>query len=185
VPRYTGDPGVGDVIVTREGHPLVSWLIRLGGRLRGGRGMVNHAIVVHHRDPAGRLWGIEGRPGGVGWREITPKLLEHPATNANTGQPKTDEQRLLVAAAAHRLLGAAYDWRAISDAARQAARLWRVFKGEDWPDGQTPVQVMCSALADWAYEEVRLPSPRGTDGTRWTTPEDWDLFTTREGWTDV
>jgi hypothetical protein len=47
--------------------------------------------------------------------------------------------------------------------------------------GGVPAHVICSAFADWAYEHVGLPSPRGTNG-KYTTPADWDEFIMNEGW---
>lgn len=179
--RYAGELGVGDVVVTREGPRLVSWFIRLGAFLAAGRrSEVNHVIVVHHRDAAGTLWGIEGRPGGVGWRDMT-EIARDRHTHANTAQPKTEEQRYLVAVAAEKLLGTPYDWGAIHEDARRALRLFWRWRG-DWLDDETPGQVVCSSFADWAYERVGLPSPNGTEETRWTTPGDWEDFMVRERW---
>lgn len=179
--RYTGPLGVGDVLVTREGPWWVSGVIRLGAKLMGRPAIGNHVIVVHHRDETGTLWGIEGRPGGVGWRDLS-RIAEHPLTNANTEQPKTEEQRYLVGVAIESLLGRPYDWAAISAAARQSMRLWHVVRADDWQDGEVPAHVICSALADWAYEQVGLPSPNGTTGTRFTTPGCWDKFILDHQW---
>lgn len=181
MPRYTGQIGVGDVLVTREGHKLISGVIRLGAWLRGRPAGVNHVIVAHHTDAQGRLWGIEGRPGGVGWRDLTAVAADR-HTHANTAQPRTEAQRYLVAVAAEKLLGTPYDWDAIRADARQAMRLWTLAK--DWGDAQTPGQVVCSSFSDWCYEQVGLPNPGGNKGTRFTTPGDWAEFITHEEWTD-
>jgi hypothetical protein len=184
MPRYSGPVDVGDVIVCRDAFgpvgKVAAWLIRLGGRLRGEVSPVNHAIVVHHMDVQGRWWGIEGRPGGVGWWELTPELLGAAATNVNTGQTKTQGQRYLVAAAAEKLLGVGYDWSAIGADAAQALRLWAL--SANWKAGQTPAHVVCSSFCAWAYEQVGLAEPSGLTEARFVTPADWDVFITKREW---
>lgn len=57
----------GDVVCTR--NPGTGWSARIrrfGAALRDQPNTVDHTVVVHRRDAAGTLWGIEGRPGGVG-----------------------------------------------------------------------------------------------------------------------
>lgn len=174
--RFQGEVGIGDVIVTREGPAVISWFIRLGARLMGLPSQVNHVIIVHHKDPVtGRWIGIEGRPSGTGWCDVTARL-SHPLTNANTAQPKTEEQRFLVAHAAESLINTGYDWAAIAEAAKWALRL-RVWAAKEWPeDDAVPGAVICSSFADWAYERVGLDNPGGTHMTRFTTPGHWDKF---------
>lgn len=180
MPRFTGEIGIGDVIVTREGHPLISWAIRLGARLMGLPANVNHVIIVHHLDElTGRWVGIEGRPSGTGWCDVSARL-GHPLTNANTSQPKTEAQRYLVATAAEALVGTRYDWEAIAEAARQATRI-RVRAAAEWPEDAVPGAVVCSSFADWAYERVGLDNPGGDVLTRFTTPGHWDLFMMGKG----
>jgi hypothetical protein len=181
VARYEGPIGVGDVVVTREGHPLISSLIRLGAWLTGRPPTVNHVIVVHHQDPlTGRWVGIEGRPSGTGWCDVQSRLDDR-WTNANTGQPKTEAQRFLVARAAEALITTAYDWAAIGDAISAAAR-FRVYAAAEWPEDAVPGAVVCSSFADWAYERVGLPNPGGAARTRLTVPGDWDRFITDRRW---
>lgn len=175
MPRYVGEIGIGDVIVTREGPWIISWGIRLGARLMGLPSHVNHVIIVHHRDPLTGKWvGIEGRPSGTGWCDVQARL-DGPLTNANTAQPKTEAQRYLIATAAEVLVGTRYDWGAIAEAARQATRL-RVKAAREWPDDAVPGAVICSAFADWAYERSGLDNPGGHVLTRFTTPGHWDRF---------
>jgi hypothetical protein len=175
--------GVGDVLVTGNPNPsLVARILRIGDRLHGGSGLGEHVIVAHHRDDAGTWWGIEGRPGGVGWRDLT-QVVTWPRVWANTAQPRTAEQRYLIAVACERMLDVAYDWTAITADARQAFNLWHVFCSKEWEDGEVPAQMVCSAFADWAYEEVFLPNPGGTKRTRYTLPGDWHRFITTSAWT--
>lgn len=183
MPRFEGDIGIGDVLTTREGPWVVSWAIRLGARLMGLPALVNHVIIVHHRDPITKRWvGIEGRPSGTGWVDVTSRL-EHPLTHANTRQPKTELQRYLVAKSAEALIGTRYDWGAIVEAARQAVRL-RIRAGQEWPENAVPGAVICSAFADWAYKQVGLDNPGGKAMTRFTTPGHWDQFILAEGWNE-
>jgi hypothetical protein len=183
MPRFTGDVGIGDVIVTREGPWYVQWPIRLGTAFLGLPSGCNHAIIVHHRDPATGHWiGIEGRPGGVGWVDITTRLSS-PITNANNDQPKTEAQRYLVATAAERLLGIPYDWVAILADSLEAARLEEVYRHQwEFKEDGLPGHVVCSAFADWAYETVGLPNPGGNKQTRFTFPGHWDRFMTKKEW---
>lgn len=179
--RYSGMVNVGDVLVTREGPWYASAAIRLGAKLTGRPSFCNHAIVVHHQDEQGVMWGLEGRPGGVGWRDLS-EPLKWPMTNANNQQSKTQEQRLLIATAVEGLLARPYDWDAIKAHVVEALRLWDPYGPVEWTDDEAPGHVVCSSLADWAYEQVGLPNPGGSKVTRMTTPGDWDEFMMKEGW---
>lgn len=175
--RYNVGGDVGDVMVTREGPWIISFAIRLGAWLTGRPATVNHVIIIHHKDPlTGRLVGIEGRPSGTGWCDATERFGQR-WTNINTRQPKTEEQRLLIAKACEALIDTRYDWIAIAEAAQEATRL-RLKAAEEWPDDAVPGAVICSSLADWAYEKVGLPNPGGPALTRFTTPGHWDAFIT-------
>jgi hypothetical protein len=182
--RYSGKIAVGDVLVTREGPWYVQWLIIIGSRMMNLPAKCNHAIIIHHRDPNTNNWiGIEGRPGGVGWVDVT-KQLAHPLTNANNQQPKTEEQRYLIATAAERMLNKPYDWDAIIQDGYWALK-WRAIFGThhiEWKDGEIPGHVVCSSFADWAYEVVGLANPGGTQQTRFTFPAHWDQFMIEEAW---
>lgn len=179
--RYNGTVNVGDIVCTREGKWWISGAIRLGARLLGLPAFVNHVIIVHHFDNVANRWiGIEGRPGGVGWVDLTDRLV-NPLTNANTEQPKREEHRYLIAKAAESLLGAPYDWNAIAEDARIAARLW-LRTAEEWPEEAVPGHVVCSSFADWAYEKVGLANPGGSSMTRFTTPGHWDRFIIGREW---
>lgn len=182
MPRFTGPLLIGDVLVTREGKWFASGAIRFGALLRNRPAFCNHVIVVHHRDENGTLWGIEGRPGGVGWRDLT-ESLKHPLTNANNAQPKTDAQRAEIADIMIMMLGTPYDWAGIAEDTRQALRLtWKIPIAKEWKDQEVPGQVVCSSLADWAYEKVGLANPGHGQITRTTTPGDWDHFMITRGW---
>lgn len=184
MPRYdTNTPiGIGDVLVTREGSKWISGAIRIGAALRGLPAIVNHVIIAHHQDDKGTMWGIEGRPGGVGWRDIS-QPLKWAATNANNAQPKTEEQRFLIAKAAEGLLATPYDWSAILTHVRVALSLWDEMSGfREWNETERPAHVVCSSFADWAYEQVQLPNPGGYAQTRLTAPAHWDRFMANKEW---
>lgn len=176
MPRYTGDVAIGDVIVTREGAWWASAAIRFGALLRHRPAYCNHAIIVHHKDENGALWGLEGRPGGVGWRDLSGPL-SWPLTNANNRQPKTDEQRARITELALTMIGRPYDWKGIAEDTREALHLaWSIPLAREWKDGEVPGQVVCSSFADWVYETLGLGNPNGGKITRMTSPGDWDAF---------
>lgn len=172
------DLQVGDVVCTRNPTGWAARLIRFGAALLDRPNIVNHVIVVHHRDPKGVLWGIEGRPGGVGDIALTRRVLSQPYVISNSLQPKTEEQRFLVAKAAERLRGAPYDWTGIMLDGLEAlgVSLWDGGWGPE-----PPGQVVCSALADWCYDAVGLASP-GRTYDRTVTPGDWCRFIMEQEW---
>jgi hypothetical protein len=182
----------GDVLLVRiKGrNPLVrlsAWAISLGARMRHEPTEWQHVIVAHHTDAAGTPWGIQGQPGVVGWADLRP-WLAMPETISNAAQPKTDEQRAAICAALLPMVGlASYDWVAIMADAASAVTpkvaamviepLWK--KLDVWGPG-VPGHVICSSLADWAYEQVGLDTP---SPDRTCTPADWAAFMQARGWT--
>lgn len=170
----------GDVICTRNSKGATARLIRFGAAFLDRPNTVNHVIIAHHIDDHGTFWGIEGRPGGVGWidlRRATGK--NRPYTTANTEQPKTPAQRLAVVEASEGLLGTAYDWFGVALAAMNSIgveTIWDHF-GADGP----PTHVVCSAFADYVYDYVGLDSP-GEKMGRTVTPGDWARFIIERGW---
>jgi hypothetical protein len=63
----------GDVVIVEMGPWYLRAMIWIQavftGRAKYRRD--GHIIVVSHRDDDGRLWGIEGRPGGIGWTDLS------------------------------------------------------------------------------------------------------------------
>jgi len=159
-----------DILCTRSAS-LPGELIRIGEELSGKVGMDNHVAVMHHWD-GDVPWGLEGRPGGVGWRDLRPYIAS-PYTINNCLQPdRTPGQRMKVAARAQAMLATAYDWMSIADDALRAfgmADLW----AKDW-HGQAPGHVVCSSLAAYLYEAEGWARPEvaGRD----TEPGDWAEF---------
>lgn len=166
----------GDVLAVRTaGRP--AWWIRIGAALRNQPNLSNHIAVADHVDTHGTLWGIEGRPGGVGWVDCG-LYLKSPYTLTNADQPKTAAQRRLIRGAMASLLGTAYDWEAII--ADGAADLGLKVPGWDpnW-HGTVPAHVVCSSSAAYAYAHAGLPCPAGD---RLVQPSDWDTFIITRAW---
>lgn len=167
----------GDVLVVRTPPTIFGWLIRFGAALRGRPNLDDHVVIAHHLDDAGVLWGIEGRPGGVGWVDVA--VYSGPYVFSNADQTKTQAQRAEVCELAKAALGTPYDWVAILDDAADTLGL-----GELWPcrdyGSQPPGHVVCSSLAAWIYGRVGLDHPAGA--ARWSTPSDWTDWILRRGW---
>lgn len=162
----------GDVLVTR-GSGWTGTMIRLGAALAGKPNLSGHVAVVHHWDDHGTLWCIEGRPGGVGWRDARDYLAS-PWTLSNVSQVKTDAQRELIAKGALAMIGTPYDWEAIVGDGLTDLHLWK-------PDlGQVHGETVCSALAAYLYDKATLARPAG--GERLVQPGDWDTWIVTQGW---
>lgn len=171
-----GPVAPGDVLLVRT-NSLTSTLIRFGSALRDAPDISNHVAVVHHTDLHGTVWCVEGRPGGVGWRDATA-YLQSPWTVSNAAQPKTPEQRKTVCDVMQAMLGTPYDWTAI--VADAAADLRIRLPWEPVWRGTVPGQVVCSSAAWFAYSKAALKSPAGG---RACQPSDWDQFIITKAWT--
>jgi len=179
----------GDVLAVRTtGRP--AWLIRRRAPMLehpwqpwkwfdDKPNLVNHVAMFTHLDQEGIPRGLEGRPGGFGWANLTAYAAD-PATVANTGQPKTAEQRAEVVRLATEAVGLPYDWAAILSMAAEAAGFeWRA---AEWPPGGVPSQGVCSSALDYFYEAVLLANPGGYTQTRGTDPQAWADWIAVEGW---
>lgn len=166
----------GTVLVTRSGG-FAAFMIRLGAALRGRPNLGNHVAVAHHTDANGTLWVIEGKPGGVGWRDATAYLAST-WTLTNVTQPLTVTQRQAICTHMEALLGTAYDWQSI--AADALSDLGMTLPGWDaeWK-GQVAGQVVCSSAAAYAYGKAGVPHPTGNRGCQ---PADWDAWILRRSW---
>lgn len=165
----------GDVLVIRTGG-IAAELIRLGAALHGGVNLSNHVAVVDHTDAHGTVWCVEGRPGGVGWRDARA-YLESTWTLTNAAQPKTAAQREQVCKVMQAMLGSPYDWTAIM--ADAAADLHIELPWEPTWRGTVPGQAVCSSAAWFAYAKAGLARP---PGGRECQPADWDKFVLTRGW---
>lgn len=171
-------PRVGDVWAVQT----TGWaaaLIRFGSRLRGRDSLDNHVVIVHHVDPAGVAWGIEGRPGGVGWADLR-RYQQHPATRSNEAQPKTDGQRAQVAALAEQMLGTQYDWAGIGADAAADLGLPQLF-ASDWHGHGVPGHIVCSSFAAYVYGKLGLAHP-DLGHERFCQPSDWTEFDQAHAW---
>lgn len=160
----------GDLLLTRS-KSLPGWAIRLGAAFSDKPNIVNHVIIVDHVDKAEKLWGIEGRPGGVGWKEIDLNLLKNPYTMDNRQQPKTIEQRQYICDEAQALIGTPYDWLGIVGDGFDAVGLPNPWD-DLWEEGK-PAHVVCSSAADYIYKGVVLDAPVPDRNCK---PTDWAQF---------
>lgn len=161
----------GDVLAVRTSGPFGE-IIRVGEELAGKPGLDNHVAIMHHWD-GDVPWGLEGRPGGVGWVDLRAYLAS-PYTVTNIGQPGRDDlTRMTVAGKAKALLGTEYDWAAIGGDALAAlhVRLWAL----KFPHGLAPGEVVCSSLAAWLYEQAGWARP-DPGQERDVEPGDWTAF---------
>jgi hypothetical protein len=150
--------------------------IKAGGWLTRDGGRCDHIVVAHHQDDAGTWWGIEGRPGGAGWVDLTN--CTYRLVSANTDQPRTDDQRALICGVVKGLLQTPYDWKAIVVDCMHAIGERELWASQAWGP-KAPAHVVCSSLADWAHEYVGLTTPTAD---RWVTPAQWDRFNIRREW---
>lgn len=171
---------IGDVMVVRSNYRF-SWAVRLAAWLRHRSAKVDHVLVVHHRDAAGTLWGIQGQPGGVGYVEIERYRGNHYA-NANVEQPKNEYQRQRIAELSEGMLGTPYDWAGIILDGMEAIGAQELWRSRDWKTGLVPAHVVCSSFADYLYEVVELANPGGDKATRGITPGHWDDFIINREW---
>jgi hypothetical protein len=178
--------GVGDVLAVNTGT-VFGHLIELGEEMMGEAHKVDHVIIAHHQDKLGTWWGIEGRPGGVGWRELDRYLDgDHVRfDNSNAWQERTAEQRKHIAGLAQLMLVTRYDWAGgiaadtfeafnLPELAGLVDRWWGWVPGADRPG-----HVVCSSLASWVYGKLGLDRPAVPAEV--TTPGDWWTYNERHG----
>jgi hypothetical protein len=161
----------GDVLAVR-GTATTDRLIQLGEDLEGKPNLSNHVAVMHHW-LNGVPWGLEGKPGGVGWRDLRGYITHSHLLLNNCGQPgRSDADRAWVAKQAQLMLGTAYDWEAIADDTLRAFGMADVW-AKEW-SGQAPGHVVCSSYAAFLYKSKGWARP-AVDG-RDCEPADWDDF---------
>jgi hypothetical protein len=159
----------GDLLFTR-GDGFASQAIRFGAAVLDEPNQINHVVGFHHTDSANIQWGIEGRPGGVGWVNIA-KYLRNPYTLNNVGQEKSGLQRATILDTSQAMLGVAYDWVAIGLDGALALRI-KIARLSDFSPEGSPEHVVCSSLWDWVYGKSGLDNPN-IHPSRLTTPGDW------------
>lgn len=175
-----------DVVVLRGTTAWTAKLIEVAAVLRG-LPPASHVAVMHHWDAHGRPWGVEGRPGGVGWVDMTRYLADR-RTVTNAAQPKAAVQRKAVTTLLATMLGTPYDWVGgiCGDAVRDLdmPKLWGL---TDPGTGLIPGAVVCSSLAAYGYDHEGLAAPcrPGEAGAgRWrdVEPADWAQWIDASGW---
>ena len=170
---------IGDVLVVRS-NGAAGFLIRLGAALRNKPNLGNHIAVMHHTDDKGIPWGLEGKPGGVGWVDLR-NYSNSRWTMCNDGQPISTAQAASVARAMGVMVGTPYDWQAIAADAFKALHIEYLF-AQDWHGKGIPGHVVCSSLAAWAYEQAGLAHPGESGHERFVAPGDWNQFILTKAW---
>lgn len=172
-------PQEGNIIAVHTDGWAAKW-IRRGERLLGIDSKTNHIAVLHHLDPNGTPWALEGRPGGVGWVDAS-SYLASPWTVSNAAQPIDPTARLGVIRDGEAMLKVGYDDLGIfGDACRDLhlPELW----GMDWKGQGPPGHVVCSSYAAYLYDHHGLPRPEPRLNGRWVEPGDWAGWIRKEGW---
>jgi hypothetical protein len=158
-----------DILVVRT-TDTPGEVIRVVEELSGAPGLGNHVAFMHHWD-GDVPWGLEGKPGGVGWRDLRDYLAD-PFTLNNCLQPgRPDADRALAARDAEGLLGTKYDWAAILGDGFDdlSVKIWN----QDWPHGKPPGEVVCSSFGAYVYAK-----------RTWTHPDlGHERFCQPSGWT--
>lgn len=181
--------GAGDIIVV-QGTSVEAKLIE-AGEVIAGLPPYSHVAGFDHWDANGTPWGLEGRPGGVGWADVS-RYLADPRTLTNVAQPKTPSQRAVLCKLNQAMIGTAYAWLSgiMADAGRDLggslASIYRDLGGDGlWkPDPVTkivPGHVVCSSYYAYTYARMSLASPRPQDWAT-TEPGDWAAFIESKGW---
>ena len=166
----------GDVLAVR-GAGWEAEVIRVGEELSGKPGLDNHVAVMHHWQ-GDVPWGLEGKPGGVGWADMRRYVASEYTVN-NCGQPgRTDAVRAQVAAEAEHLIGTRYDWLAIADATLRAFRMDDLFSST--VNGTVPGHIVCSSYAAFLYKLYGWDHPNVPD--RDCEPGDWTAFAMDHGY---
>jgi hypothetical protein len=181
--------GPGDVLAVLSNNSFWSWIVRTGEWIQRKPSLVNHVVIVTHRDQLGRWIGISGQPGGVVLCDVTPYLVDD-RTRSNHQQPRPGDAAMATfLASCAKSLGIAYDWVGIGedafnmldlhDLSGEIDHLWR------WPSDANllPAHVVCSSLASWLYTQVGWAEPTGQGPDRTCDPADWWDWNDKALWT--
>jgi hypothetical protein len=147
--------------------------IRFGGSLIEEPNLDNHIAVLHHQDAHGTWWCLEGRPGGVGWRDAT-SYLQSPWTISNRNQPLMAEQLAEICNRMDAMINRQYDWRAIIEDGLRDIHIEDPW-GEKWTNGEVNGGVVCSSAAAYAYGFARAAYPQNISAPH-VQPADWVQF---------
>lgn len=176
----TAKPGL--LLAVRTEGSWEDEMIRLGSALLDEPNQDNHIAMLHHIDAKGTWWALEGRPGGVGWRDAT-QYLASGMTVCNQHQPMSLTQSLAAAGWMEKLINTSYDWDAIvGDGLRD---LHLPVPPDPWAlkdeNGVIRGDAVCSSSAIFAYAKTQLAVPTYTDQAH-IEPSDWVKFWLDNKW---
>jgi hypothetical protein len=164
----------GDILVVAD-KKWPSFFIKLRALVKGESSLHNHVAVISHRDEAGTLWAVEGRPSGTGWVDADIYLkAKFTKTNAGLDMHRTDDERKKVVEIIQGLVGTKYDWSAIVELGMDAIDAGRLWHAKEFGADEVPAHIICSALAAWAYKSAGWRRPH--ELMRFTTPGQWYDF---------
>lgn len=153
----------GTILAVRTSGFAAAW-IRIGAALRGLPNLDNHIVVVDHVDKKGIVWGLEGRPGGVGWVNCADYFTGVNGKYAVTNwrQPLSSKQRAGIVETCRNMIATGYDWgEIIADGATDLhlPDLAELFANtEDWSK-RTPGHIVCSTFGAYAYYRNMASGP--------------------------
>ena len=150
----------GTILAVRTGG-RPAWWIRFGAGLRGLPNLDNHIVGVDHVDASGTVWGIEGRPGGVGWVDCAKYFQGNYGKYvvSNWKQQIPFPERSRITERMRSLLGTKYDWEAIAADGMQDLHLPAIWEDHVTWGPQAPAHVVCSSAMAWAYEAEGMNGP--------------------------
>lgn len=165
------------MVLAVHGSGVFGEAIRLGSELLDEPNMEAHIAVVDHQDKKGTWWCLEGRPGGVGWRDASA-YLNNVYTISNQHQPITDNQRYWICFWMRKLINTGYDWDAIVGDGLRDLHLPVI--PDPWAEkvggnGEVSGHVVCSSAATFAYIKAQAAYPKYADMAH-TEPSDWTQF---------
>lgn len=145
----------GDVLLIRS-HGIFADVVRSSLALARYPDTSNCFAVIDHSFPHGPVWALEGRPGGLGWRNADDYFhgFGHRYVLTNWQQTKKPEQRKIIVNEMRKLLS---------------------YPLESSFTQTTDCNVVASTLAAKAYNAAGLACPY-IDETTIVTPADWDTF---------
>lgn len=153
--------------------------IRIASLLAHQPTWIDHIAVFHNWD-AGIPWGIEGRPSGVGWKDL--REYDNRWLRTNRQELKTSQQRDVICSRMEKLLGVGYDWLAIfADGLIDVSGGRATVELPDSP-GELTQPVVCSSAAADAYKGLDLLYPSFVGGYRLVQPFHWWGLFKENGW---
>jgi hypothetical protein len=164
----------GDVLVVGGKGGIGAELIRERSRLEGQPDLHNHVAMFTHFDIAGEPRGLEGRPGGFGWANVT-RYITNVSCMSNAGKSvHSDEECHSAVELGRQMISIPYDWEAIIAFGYEL--ISHRFIPTEWPEEGIPSHVVCSSAIDLIYEHLHWDNPGGWRKTRGTDIDDWTTW---------